>query len=425
MRFLFKSNFAIRFTLLASLLLLPSCAFFDGLDADTTPDAHTDPDTGPELPGCEPGYAGETCEKCANGTYCAGAAAPAVDCSERDGWYSADNPSAQCTPWTVCNDNEVVAESGTSFRDRICLPCTSGRTSVGPNATECVVAFDMVSAGIGFACGVRSADARFICWGDTENWDPNASESTAAYSAVAAGSSDACGIRSQDGKVDCWQDPTAEGTQFDAGITSMVPDYAFKSISIGRFHACGIVANSEQVVCWGEDDQGQVSNVPANVKFTAISVAWEQTCGIEKDTHKLFCWGDSPEYPGAPDTIFHSISVAIDFVCGIQGDRRQLQCWGENGYTNEDEFEDLPTDMAFKSVSVGTGHGCAIPMQRNRGIYCWGYNSSHDREVEDAPSSGNFKTVSVGTWFSCAIREDDSKLVCWGNDDYNQVSHAP
>ena len=67
----------------------------------------------------------------------------------------------------------------------------------------------------------------------------------------------------------------------------------------------------------------------------------------------------------------------------------------------------------FTAVSAGSLHTCAI-RESDSAIECWGNNE--DGQIDDIPS-GRFTAVAAGGRHTCAIRAESGAIECWGSND--------
>ena len=69
-----------------------------------------------------------------------------------------------------------------------------------------------------------------------------------------------------------------------------------------------------------------------------------------------------------------------------------------------------PPDVKYIAISSGANHTCAIATDGS--IMCWG--SDDYGQVSERPSSGRFTQISSGDNHTCALR-DDGAVICWGS----------
>jgi len=158
-------------------------------------------------------------------------------------------------------------------------------------------AFESLTGGAYFACGLESAGHAAVCWDARGSANPSDYLSVTAgpFGAVGAGRFYACGLKSADGNVACWSVVPMFNFAADTyGQLEAAPG-PFAALAVGEFHACGLRSDG-QAVCWGNNNYGQATP-PPGVAFQQLSVGSSQTCGILTDG-TLRCWGEG--CPGAP-----------------------------------------------------------------------------------------------------------------------------
>ena len=346
--------------------------------------------------------------------------------------------------------------------------------SINPKLINDTSAFSSVSVNVRHACAIRTNDSRVMCWGDN-SWgalgDGTTSShggnlaltsDTAAYAAVsAAGDSHTCAIRANDSRILCWGlnniGQLGDGTTSDMyNPTPITNTDAYSSITTGYSHNCAIRANDSRVLCWGENTNGQLGdgsitqrNNPTQVNytsnFTSVSTGSYHTCAIRTNDSSVICWGSNTygqlgdgttSDKKAPSQIANNAAhVALgvgDFdTCSIRQNDTRVMCWGDNTYgqlgdgTTVMAFAPVLTTSAlnFTSISVGSSTTCAIRQNDSR-VMCWGYNSAG--QIGDGTSSQRsnptltnntaaFTSVSAGGT-TCAIRASDSHILCWGDN---------
>jgi len=213
----------------------------------------------------------------------------------------------------------------------------------------------------------------------------------------------------------------------------------WKAVSAGAFFTCGLDVEG-QVLCWGGDGAGQTSVPEATYK--AVAAGFETACALTTDG-TVACWGSDSgnQVSTAPtDTVFKSISVGRDHACGITTNDT-LQCWGSNdngesaGYGGGWGFPGHATgDLKWSSVSAGFYYTCATLLDGSK-MACWGLNLAGNIDIPNGEQDGelirwdtSLQGVSTSYYYvatTCAIKKADSSLVCWGNDDSQQVSSVP
>jgi hypothetical protein len=111
-----------------------------------------------------------------------------------------------------CDDAKIDGEGGPSCAVRRRVGGVGGWGADGNgqvSSRPSGVAFDSVSAGVGFTCAVRSSDGEVYCWGADAYGQVSGAPSGVAFDSVSAGATHACGIRRDDLKEICWGDDVA------------------------------------------------------------------------------------------------------------------------------------------------------------------------------------------------------------------------
>jgi hypothetical protein len=78
----------------------------------------------------------------------------------------------------------------------------------------------------------------------------------------------------------------------------------------------------------------------------------------------------------------------------------------------------IPNAYAGNVLSAGVNHVCGI--KDDSTLICWGNNDYN----QAAPPEGTFTQVSAGMNFNCALKTDGS-LACWGRDTAGETSPPP
>jgi alpha-tubulin suppressor-like RCC1 family protein len=187
--------------------------------------------------------------------------------------------------------------------------------------------FRMLSAGMGFTCGV-TVEGDVLCWGSNIDW------------IIGPEAPDRCGDVTP---IPCTKRPVAVPLPEPATM-----------VSSGTGHACAVTVGGT-VLCWGSNGAGQVGaynaavprvrapaavSVPRSGPFVAVSSGGILTCALA-NSRKVYCWGADQLHLGedidptavgprvaAGGTQFRSISAGSLHACGIDT-RGRVLCWGD------------------------------------------------------------------------------------------------
>ncbi len=293
--------------------------------------------------------------------------------------------------------------------------------------------WDGISVGENHACAVRAKDHRVLCWGYNSYGElginstggnrgvPTLTSDASAYTMVSAGSVHTCAIRASDGRILCWgrnlQYRLGTGDSVNSNTPVLANDTsAYVLVSAGLSHSCAIRANDSRVLCWGGNNQGQLGN-----NDTGISRPFPT---LTNDT-----------------SAYVSVSAGDAKTCGIRANDSRVLCWGRNtdgelGNNDPGVNTDVPTltsdASAYAMVSAGLSHSCAVRANDSR-VLCWGNNDNgrlgnNDTGVPRAmPTLTNdtsaYVSVSAGAQFTCGIRANDSRVLCWGYNGEGELGN--
>lgn len=251
-------------------------------------------------------------------------------------------------------------------------------------------AFDSLTAGTGFSCGVQS-DGTARCWGVNSGLQSTPPDE--AYDRIDAGPFASCGI-TETGTLACW------GSLIDPPTTTQ-----WSSVGVGLSHGCGL-RGPGNVSCWGLNTQGQVDPVPGGV-WRDIAVGYEHNCALDT-LGDVFCWGNDDVGQVSPpdDIVFVRLTAGSKYTCGLDlfG---EVHCWGDTIVSN------VPSGP-FVEVVGGPSHVCAL--RTDDTMACWGSNAID----KTPPDAGPWARVAPGTTHTCAARTT-GEVVCWGDDDDGQL----
>lgn len=168
--------------------------------------------------------------------------------------------------------------------------------------------------------------------------------------------------------------------------------------------------------------------------WAAFGAGYDFNCGITKDVGQLICWGsNTAAYMPMPATVtgWDRLFVGSHGVCAIPSNSpTALTCWGGFGYIFN---PNNPDSRPWKLVGVGFQFACGIlelPEGQSQ-LKCWGnpnYNAGQLNPPGDPNNKGaeytDWTAVSAGVYHACGIRGTDSKMLCWGWNEYGQCSDS-
>jgi alpha-tubulin suppressor-like RCC1 family protein len=237
------------------------------------------------------------------------------------------------------------------------------------------------------------------------------------------------------------------------------------SISTGFSHSCGIRANDSRVLCWGSNNVGELgvgnTTTPITVPvlttdssaYSSVSVGGSHSCGVRVNDSRVLCWGYnlygrlgignttttmlSPVLT-VDTSAYGSVSTGTEHSCGIRVNDSRVLCWGYNfngelgiGNTTNMLSPVLTVDSnAYMSIQSGSNHNCGVRANDSR-VLCWGNNDLGGLGVGNTTTpitvpvltsdSSAFLSVSAGGSHSCGVRANDSRVLCWGYNANGQL----
>ncbi len=286
---------------------------------------------------------------------------------------------------------------------------------------------------------------------------------------ISAGNYHTCGIRANDSRVMCWGKNTegelGDGTTSDKYTPTLINDSsAYLMVSASHTHTCAIRANDSRVLCWGGNVDGEIGDgtttsprlnptlANASYGFKYISTGIYDTCAIRANDSRMLCWGgntyaqvgDGTAVNPRPNPTLTNITVGFfaatngeRFSCGIRINDSRVMCWGTNG---EGELGDgtistrlnpvnINDAAAYIAISSGQYHTCAIRANDSR-MLCWGYNNYG--QLGDGTGntrlnpvlvnvSYGFSAVTTNYYTTLGIRANDSRIIGWGTNAQDQT----
>jgi alpha-tubulin suppressor-like RCC1 family protein len=293
-------------------------------------------------------------------------------------------------------------------------------------------ALQTLKVGWTHACGI-DLDGALHCAGlDTPNQYNEGQVSDApigVIDGVSAGANATCGLVA--GELDCWG--INDHSTWDYGLVVNAPiGRRFRQVSMGFNAACGIDSTDDTLSCWGDDTYDQLTDAPTDA-IRQVSMAGPgytagghgcailDDCGYAMDCG-VGCWGndDYSQVTDTPGSSFMEVQAGPDHNCAIDS-AGDVECWGDNAYGQA-----IDPVNKFDQISVGRFHSCGL--LDDSSIYCFGDTTggAYDQgQVSNAPTDTGYMQITSGNQFSCAIHGTLNDIVCWGDDDYGQVSDVP
>lgn len=291
------------------------------------------------------------------------------------------------------------------------------------------------------------------------------SEKTVGTKSFSAGFDHTCEIRGVERNLYCWGSnyygQLGDGTFEDSNEPVKIGTDSWLHISAGNSYSCGIKSSGNGLYCWGKNQYGQLGdgtrenkNFPVKIgeiKWLKVSVGSTHSCGIDKNKH-LYCWGrnDNGQIGDGTKTIDGSVAAFKSPVPGVDNDRKEPVKIGDSQWldiipffsktfgikTNNEFFHWGGTDFSpirfgndlWADISVGHFHFCGIKKADSK-LYCYGKNEYGQVGDGTIVESSEFKKigekewldVSAGIYHNCGISKPDGLLYCWGLNDFGQT----
>ena len=212
--------------------------------------------------------------------------------------------------------------------------------------------FRQLNSSLAGNCAVRR-DYRAVCWGRI------AVAPEEAFQQVSIGTFFACGLLKDDNRPVCWDD--------DGRLMASPLEGEFQQVTIGEFHACGIKTDGS-VACWDLYEGAPYGDAPEGV-FQQISAGGQYTCGL-KNGGRIVCWAKMYDVEeNAPEGTFRQVDTEYFKACAVRtnGD---VVCWD----IFHGDFDPTTPEGSFRQVSSGTPHNCAL--KDDGQVTCWNWSES-------------------------------------------------
>lgn len=250
---------------------------------------------------------------------------------------------------------------------------------------------------------------------------------SAARPSVSAGGYMTCALDDAN-QAACWGANVGQGTPPTSGTWSegwgqahAPAGITFSEVNAGYSHACGVrndAGNQNTVACWGSDHFGASTGTMGGAALGACSA----NTPLPTTAYNEGCANPV----GAPTAAYSHIAAGRIFTCGIRRDPggpddKKAACWGinERGTTAAADHKQIgttPTSDEFKEVTVGVRHACGLRVSDSK-VQCWGSNQFN--QTTNQPTVA-LKQISSGNFDICAIKDSDDRVVCWGRNQFGQ-----
>lgn len=204
----------------------------------------------------------------------------------------------------------------------------------------------------------------------------------------------------------------------------------WKVIASGTSHSCGVTINNN-VYCWGYGGSSGIGNGKTNP--SSVTVPYPIARG---------------QIPYGVSFISVSSNNSWSSHCALGSDG-EAYCWGSNAYgqLGNGNLTDsntpvqvlqgaVPAGVTFTSVQVGFYHACALGSDSK--VYCWGrnnYGQFGNNTTTDSstpvlasaqgaiPAGVTAKAIKVGFYTSCIIGSNNW-IYCWGYNMTGQFGNG-
>lgn len=184
-----------------------------------------------------------------------------------------------------------------------------------------------------------------------------------------------------------------------------------KLVSVSAASACAL--DDVGVQCWGGNDS-QIASVPTLKNPKKVVAGGSDFCAL--DDTGVVCWGDGNSGIESIPALTKPTDVLMGstFACAV--DQNGLECWGTSTLLTGNVAKPDPN----AHYVAGQLHVCSLT--QNGGVpavYCMGDNTYHQTNAPTLSNPTRIFADSVGNQ-TCA--QDDSGIVCWGEDQASQSS---
>ncbi|MGA2866903.1 MAG: immunoglobulin domain-containing protein [Verrucomicrobiota bacterium] len=199
----------------------------------------------------------------------------------------------------------------------------------------------------------------------------------------------------------------------NAGQVSQIPQGALSGVTAvagGGSHSLALRSDGT-VVAWGWDDYNQI-DVPADLtNATAIAAGSLYSMALRSDG-TVVVWG-KPQPP--PDGLSNVVAIAAgwDHSLALKSDGT-IVAWGDNTHNETN----VPAGLT-NVVGVAAGNHFSVALRFDGTVVAWGDNSYGQTNV--SAQAVNVLTLAAGGYHCLALRGDGT-VVAWGRNNAGQTT---
>ena len=387
--------------------------------------------------------------------------------SEKPRQVDDDHNYTQVSPYyyNTCGIREDGTATCWGRNDRGQLGDGSTSQRLSPKEIDDSNKYIDISPGLFHSCGVRKG-GQATCWGlgtigrmgdgTSGGYITSPVEVAGNYTFVDVdvGGYHACGITDKQ-NIYCWGGGGKGqlgygGTGNKDTPTKIDSDKTFKDVSANFYHTCA-VSTDNKVYCWGEGEYGKLgtgstsneakpTKVNTSRQFTSIETGFYNTCATTIDG-QLSCWGLNSRGEIGDGTFtdrtspskasfnkpLQSVHIQTGKTCGLDAETGKISCFGSQAsFEKYHVTKPYLQNRTFTDLALAARSACG---KHNGSYYCWGQNDYYQTGRTDTLYSEKKNKITYGSPLQnvsgisktyCGIRENDSKPVCWGDNEYNQ-----
>jgi alpha-tubulin suppressor-like RCC1 family protein len=325
-----------------------------------------------------------------------------------------------------------------------CLPLAANYSSLVANGgVPAIVGEWTLASGANHSC-VLSPNGAPLCWGldSSGQTSPGSEAASQKFVSIAGGADYTCGASLSTG-VWCW----GEDHDGAASCAGCLPSSAL-AVSAGLDTTC--VDDNQVLKCFGAL-AAQYEAALGGSRIAQVSNGGHHVCVLTVGG-RMLCAGDNSHgqatVPEAAQTDIIEIATGRAHSCALTA-YGAILCFGDNTYG---QLDIPPQVLALPQAGLSSGptadHQCAmsasvfvaismcVSFETEWTLRCWGRNDKGQTDVPPSARGLMFLEASTGVSFTCALAyvlneigstyySVANQLVCFGSNEYGQVSGAP